>query len=122
MKNINYQKKYFRVNELNSDTVLLYTNLSMIKKSNVSFLIDALELITMKANKNLVVDISKTDYIDSESGSIIAETVLGLESLGKSVKIVVAKDKPIISYCIGDLVANLDVYLSPKSALKEILN
>ena len=117
-----YDKKYFKVNELNADTVLLSTNLTFIKESNLSFLLDALILISTKANKKLVVDISKTDYIDSNCGSMLAETILDLNSHGKSIKLVVSEKKPIIPYSIGHPVAKLDVYLTQKSALHEILN
>ena len=114
--------KYFKVNELNSDTVLLTTNIPYLIESNVSFLLDALVLITTKAKKNIIIDISKIGRIDRTSSILLADTVAELGQNHKSVKFVVSKKKPIITYSLGDEISKLDVYLSQAEALGYRIN
>lgn len=121
MNDILASNKYFRANELNSDVVLLTTKLPYLSESNVIFLIDALNLIS-SCHKKVVMDISEIDDIDSLSISVLIKEITKINSIDGSIKLVVSKDRPIISFSNGDPISEIDLHLSLKSAMKDIIN
>jgi len=122
MNNIFDKNKYFRANELSSNVVLLTTKLPYLRESNIIFLIDALNLIVTRCHKRLIIDISEIDDIDSLSISMLIKEMKKIISIGGSIKLIVSEDKPIISFSNGDPISKIDVHLSLKTALKDIIN
>jgi len=122
MNNIVVENKYFQAKKLSSDIVLLSSNLPYIRESNVTFLLDALTLLSTRGNKRLIVDISGIDYMDSISVSMLTEEMTEITSMGGSIKLLVSEDKPRISFSIGDPISKIDVYLNLKTALNDFIN
>ena len=114
--------KYFKASELNSEIVLLSVKLPYLTESNINFLTDAFSLIATKCKKSIIIDISKVSRIDSASGSILFNEINNITSLGHTIKLIVAEDKPVISFSIGDPISRIDLYLNLNQAVKEIIN
>jgi len=103
--------KYFRGYESSSGSILITTQLPFIYDSNVPYLIDALERIVDRNDKQILLDLSHTDNIDNISISLINKKIKHLASNGCFIKLLVTDQKPSMKYSIDDPVSISNEYL-----------
>jgi ABC-type transporter Mla MlaB component len=113
--------KYYRASNLEGNTILLTTNLPFISDSNIPYCIEALDLQISLADK-IVLDISKTDHVDSTSLILLIKKITQITSLGISIKVIISKDKPRISYSLGDQVVELNKYVFQDTDIIDSVN
>ena len=117
MKQIIFKNDYFEASDIDRKNVLLTTKLVNLEESNVSIFIEALIMLTIKTEKEIIVDFSVLTSIDSHSMKKIYSEVNKINSIGRIVKIVVTEEKPKIGFSIGDPIDQIDLYLTRDEAL-----
>lgn len=121
MQNINTKFNYFKITELNNDVAMISTKVPCVNESNILLLIDSLELIK-DLYKEIIIDISTIDNIDRFSTTYLSKNISKLQSSGVIIKLIVSKDKPVISFSKGDQFSDFNIYLSLDESLKYQVN
>ena len=122
MQNSIYKCNYFNISELGENISLIKVSLQYLVESNVIFIIDSLFFLADRGYRNLIIDISETEYLERASFANLENVIKELSEIEIKTKFIVSKDKPRFNYSVGNPIPNTDFYLSMGSALKDIVN
>ncbi len=120
MKSAPFGSKYFVAKEINNDIVLLKVNVPYFSENNMSFFNNSTSLLIDKGYKNLIIDLSETEYLDSSSVTMIIQKMTELALIGGSVKLVVGEEQPRLTFSVGNDISKIGIYLTLENALNEM--
>ncbi len=120
MKNISVGSKFFHAKELHSDVVLLQVNAPYFSKNCVSFFNNSISLLINQGYKNLIIDLTETEYLDTTCVSMLIQKMIELDLIGGSIRLVVTEDHPRITFSVGNIISQISVYLTVDLAFNDV--
>ena len=119
MKNVAIGSKYFLVKELSANTVLLKASTPYLSENCMSFFNYSTSLLINQGYKNLIIDLTETEYLNTISVSMLVQKMVELDSIDGSIRLVVTEDKPKLTFSVGNKISQISAYLTVENVLKD---